>query len=205
VSVVADKVIILTDRFMRATDYAVAIHATQFRKGTAVPYIAHLLGVASLVLEAGGDEDLAIAGLLHDAVEDCGGLPRLEDVKQRFGLRVAEVVLGCSDSTDSDAKQGQDYGERKQNYLDHLRSATADTLLVSLADKVHNARSIVTDIERHGVEVLAKFNGTPDQVLQYYAACLEIGMNANAPGALTTPLANSVNDISRSLRADNDS
>jgi (p)ppGpp synthase/HD superfamily hydrolase len=201
----ADKVIVLTDRFIRATDYAVAIHAVQFRKGTSVPYVAHLLGVASLVLEAGGDEDLAIAGLLHDAVEDCGGLPRLEDVRQRFGPRVAEVVLGCSDATDSEAKKDQDYWERKQNYLDHLRLATADTLLVSLADKVHNARSIVTDIERHGVEVLTKFNGTPDQVLQYYVACLEIGLDANAPGALTTPLANSVNDISRSLRAGTDS
>jgi (p)ppGpp synthase/HD superfamily hydrolase len=194
-----EKIVTLTDRFTSATDYALAIHAPQSRKGTAVPYIAHLLGVVSLVLEAGGDEDLAIAGLLHDAVEDCGGLPRLDDVRERFGDRVAEIVLGCSDAIDPEAKKEQDYWERKQNYLSHLRSASPDVLLVSLADKVHNARSIVTDIERHGVSVLSKFNGTPDQVLFYYKACLEIGLKADAPRTLTAPLANSVDDITKAL------
>lgn len=164
-----------------------------------VPYTAHLLGVASLVLEADGDEDLAVAGLLHDAVEDCGGLPRLEDVRQRFGDRVAAVVLGCSDATDSESKKQQDYWERKRAYLDHLRSAESDVLLVSLADKVHNARSIVTDIERHGIAVLSKFNGEPQQILDYYSECLEIGQANDAHEALLTPLSNSVSDLRRSI------
>jgi len=195
----ARESVVLTDRFTQATNYAVAIHAPQFRKGTSVPYVAHLLGVASLVLEAGGDEDLTIAGLLHDAVEDCGGIPRLEDIRKRFGDRVAAVVLGCSDATDSHAKKEQGYWERKQNYLNHLRSAEPDVLLVSLADKVHNVRSIVTDIESHGVGVLSKFNGTPEQVLRYYRACLEIGIESGAPATLTAPLANSVEDITQAL------
>lgn len=190
---------ILSDRFVRAVDYAMVIHATQVRKGTTVPYMAHLLGVASLVLEANGDEDLAIAGLLHDAVEDCGGLPRLDDVRQRFGDRVAAVVLGCSDATGAESKKQQDYWERKRSYLDHLRDAEPDVLLVSLADKVHNARSIVTDIERHGVEILSKFNGAPQQILDYYRECLEIGQANGAHGALLTPLSNSLSDIRRSI------
>jgi len=194
--------VILSDRFVNAIDYAMVIHATQVRKGTSVPYLAHLIGVASLVLEAGGDEDLSIAGLLHDAVEDCGGLPRLADVRQRFGDRVATVVLGCSDATDAQSKKQQDYWERKRSYLDHLRSADPDVLLVSLADKVHNARSIVTDIERYGIEVLSKFNGSPQQILDYYRECLEIGLDGGAHEALTTPLLNSVKDISRGLGAD---
>ena len=194
--------VILSDRFVNAIDYAMVIHATQVRKGTSVPYLAHLIGVASLVLEAGGDEDLSIAGLLHDAVEDCGGLPRLADVRQRFGDRVATVVLGCSDATDAQSKKQQDYWERKRSYLDHLRSADPAVLLVSLADKVHNARSIVTDIERYGIEVLSKFNGSPQQILNYYRECLEIGLDAGAHEALTTPLLNSVKDISRGLGAD---
>lgn len=195
----AEQPAILSDRFVRAVDYAMVIHATQVRKGTAVPYLAHLLGVASLVLEADGDEDLAIAGLLHDAVEDCGGLPRLEDVRRRFGDRVASVVLGCSDATDAESKKQQDYWERKRVYLNHLRSADRDVLLVSLADKVHNARSIVTDIERYGSSVLSKFNGEPRQILDYYAECLEIGKANGAHEALLTPLANSVKDITRSI------
>lgn len=198
----AQQPVILSDRFVNAIDYAMVIHATQVRKGTSVPYLAHLIGVASLVLEAGGDEDLSIAGLPHDAVEDCGGLPRLADVRQRFGDRVATVVLGCSDATDAQSKKQQDNWERKRSYLDHLRSADPDVLLVSIADKVHNARSIVTDIERYGIEVLSKFNGSPQQILDYYRECLEIGLDAGAHEALTTPLLNSVKDISRGLGAD---
>lgn len=103
---------ILTPRYVDAVGYATAIHATQVRKGTSVPYIAHLLAVSSLVLEAGGDEDEAIAGLLHDSVEDCGGLARAADVRARFGDRVADIVLGCSDSTDERWKSSVGYWTR---------------------------------------------------------------------------------------------
>jgi (p)ppGpp synthase/HD superfamily hydrolase len=150
--------------------------------------MSHLLGVSSLVIEAGGDEDLAIAALLHDAVEDAGGLPRLADVRARFGDRVADIVLACSDSTDEEWKRSVSYEERKQKYLDHLADAPDDVVLVSTADKLHNARAIVTDLKRYGADVLSKFNGTPDQVLWYYEQCYAIANTRKVTEALTIPL-----------------
>ena len=133
---------VLTARYAHAVEYAGVIHATQTRNGTNIAYISHLLGVSSLVLEAGGNEDEAIAGLLHDAVEDCGGLPRLADVRARFGDRVADIVLACSDSTDEEWKKVTSYWERKCRYLDHLEATGDDrAVLVSIADKAHNARA----------------------------------------------------------------
>jgi (p)ppGpp synthase/HD superfamily hydrolase len=150
--------------------------------------MSHLLGVSSLVIEAGGDEDLAIAGLLHDAVEDAGGLPRLEDVRARFGDRVADIVLACSDSTDEEWKRSVTYAGRKKAYLKHLADAPADVVLVSTADKLHNARAIVTDLQRSGVEVLGKFTGTSKQVLWYYEKCLKIAQKRKVSDTLTLPL-----------------
>jgi (p)ppGpp synthase/HD superfamily hydrolase len=187
--------VFLTQRYVQAVDYACAIHATQTRKGTDVAYIAHLLGVSSLVLEAGGTEDQAIAGLLHDAVEDCGGEPRLQDVRARFGNPVAEMVLACSDSTDEQWKQNTDYWERKRAYLDHLETGDSDALLVSIADKVHNARAIVTDLQQHGAGVLDKFNGTPTQILEYYTECLRIAIARELPAAVVKPLQTAVAQI----------
>lgn len=180
---------VLTDTYTQAVAYATAIHATQVRKGTTVLYATHLLGVSSLVLEAGGSEDEAIAGLLHDAVEDCGGLPRAADVRARFGDRVADIVLACSDSTDEEWKRTVNYWERKQAYLDHLESTDDErAVLVSIADKVHNARAIVTDLQRHGVGVLDKFTGSPGEILTYYVECLRIAEFKNVPEALLWPL-----------------
>jgi (p)ppGpp synthase/HD superfamily hydrolase len=178
----------LTERYARAVTYASILHGAQVRKGTDIAYMSHLLGVSSLVIEAGGDEDLAIAALLHDAVEDAGGLPRLADVRSRFGDRVADIVLACSDSTDEEWKNTVTYEDRKQKYLDHLAVAPADVVLVSTADKLHNARAIVTDLERYGADVLSKFNGTPDQVLWYYDQCYEIAKTRKVTEALTIPL-----------------
>src|SRR5579872_1354566 len=127
----------LGPRFEEALLFATRKHAGQTRNATSVPYIAHLLSVAGLVLEAGGDEDLAIAALLHDVVEDCGGAPMLEEVRSRFGERVAHVVEGCTD-TDLDPKPP--WRQRKEDYLKHLQMADADVRLVSAADKLHNAR-----------------------------------------------------------------
>ena len=124
----SQKVTPLGARFERALLFATRKHAGQSRKGTAVPYVAHLLSVAGLVLEAGGDEDLAIAALLHDVVEDCGGAPMLKEIRRRFGKRVAHVVEGCTD-TDLDPKPP--WRERKEDYIAHLRTADADTRLVS--------------------------------------------------------------------------
>ena len=187
--------VVLTDRYAQAVQYAATVHGAQTRKGNDIAYMAHLLGVSSLVIEARGDEDQAIAGLLHDAVEDAGGMPRLADVRARFGDRVAEMVLGCSDSTDAEVKRSMDYWERKREYLEHLAVAPAEVVLVSIADKVHNARAILTDLQLHGPGVLAKFNGTPDQILRYYRECLRIATSLDISPALTTPLETALTGI----------
>src|SRR3954468_6634439 len=131
------KAIALTDRFDRALLYATHVHGGQVRKGTSTPYVAHLMAVSATVLEYGGDEDLAIAALLHDSVEDQGGKARLEDVRNRFGERVARIVAACSDSL-ADTAKGEtkaDWQQRKASYLTHLETANEDVLRVSLADK----------------------------------------------------------------------
>jgi (p)ppGpp synthase/HD superfamily hydrolase len=192
---VKPKPTILTTRYTDAVAYATAIHATQVRKGTSVPYIAHLLGVSSLVLEAGGGEDEAIAGLLHDCVEDCGGMAREADVRARFGDRVADIVLGCSDSTDERWKASVGYWTRKRSYLDHLAKADDATLLVSMADKVHNARAIATDLQRYGVDVLEKFNAPPRRIVAYYRGCAKIGKRRGVSMALLKPLRTALDTI----------
>jgi (p)ppGpp synthase/HD superfamily hydrolase len=128
------------------------------------------LGVASLVLEAGGDEDLAIAALLHDVVEDCGGAPMLKEIRRRFGERVAHVVDGCTD-TDVDPKPP--WRQRKEDYIAHLRTADADTRLVSAADKLHNVRSIVATYREIGDRVWERFHGKRDGTLWYYRTLLD--------------------------------
>jgi (p)ppGpp synthase/HD superfamily hydrolase len=147
---------LLTDRFDTALHYATAHHARQLRKGTPVPYTAHLLAVASIVLEMHGDEDEAIAGLLHDVVEDGGGSRALADIEATFGKAVADVVLANSDSIDD----GEDKGgwfDRKKAYLDAFPDKTPAALRVSLADKLHNARSILIDYRTHGDALWARF------------------------------------------------
>jgi (p)ppGpp synthase/HD superfamily hydrolase len=144
------KATVLTDRFDRSLLYATHVHGGQVRKGTNTPYVAHLLAVAATVLEYGGDEDLAIAALLHDSVEDQGGKARLDDVRNRFGEGVARIVEACSDSL-ADTGKGEHkahWQERKEAYLAHLRTADEDILWVSLADKVHNARTILRDLRK---------------------------------------------------------
>jgi len=157
-------------RFERALLFAIRKHSSQTRKGSGVPYVAHLLSVAGLVLEAGGDEDLAIAALLHDVVEDCGGARMLKEVRRRFGNRVAHVVDGCTD-TDLDPKPP--WRQRKEDYLKHLRTADADVRLVSAADKLHNARSVLADYREIGEPVWERFQGKRDGTLWYYRALLD--------------------------------
>lgn len=160
----------LTRRFEQALLFATRKHAGQIRKGTPAPYISHLMGVAGLVLEAGGDEDLAIAALLHDVVEDCGGAPMLKEVRRRFGTRVAHVVEGCTD-TDQDPKPP--WRERKENYIKHLRTANANVHLVSAADKLHNLRHILMDYREIGEPIWKRFNGKRDGTLWYYRTLLK--------------------------------
>ena len=140
----------LTARFTRAIDYARQVHVN-YRKGTSVPYVAHLLGVASLVMGESGHvrfpvtEDMVIGALLHDAVEDEGGLPRLRDIEANFGKEVAKIVEGCTDSFEEDSSKKLEWEVRKKSYIDRLRKELEGTLLVSAADKLYNARAILED------------------------------------------------------------
>ncbi len=185
----------LTERYADAVAYAVTAHAAQRRKGTDIPYVAHLLAVSGSVLEAGGDEDQAIAGLLHDVVEDQGGLPRAEDVRARFGDRVADIVLGCSDSTAEDRKDKLPYAARKATHIAHLREANDDVLLVTAADKLHNARAIQTDLMIDGPGMLERFNGEPDQILAYYHSILGVMESRGIAPVLVVPLRNAVGQM----------
>jgi (p)ppGpp synthase/HD superfamily hydrolase len=187
----AQKTIKLGPRFLRAFQFAAEKHAGQTRKASSIPYIAHLMGVASLVLEAGGDEDLAIAALLHDVVEDCGGAPMLKEVHRRFGARVAKVVDGC---TDADTYPKPPWRERKEKYLRHLAVADADTRLVSAADKLNNVRSILSDYREVGELVWARFQGGREGTLWYYRSLRDEFLR-HAPNRITRDLELAVNEL----------
>jgi (p)ppGpp synthase/HD superfamily hydrolase len=158
----------LTPRFEAALADATRMHRNQVRKGTDIPYISHLLSVAGIALELGADEDQAIAALLHDAVEDCGGPPILAEIRERFGDRVAGIVAACSDAAPLPGEEKAPWQARKETYLAAMAHKDRDTLLVSLADKTHNARSIVDDLNTHGAVVWDRFNATREQSLWYY-------------------------------------
>jgi (p)ppGpp synthase/HD superfamily hydrolase len=174
----------LGPRFLKAFVFAAEKHKGQTRKASTIPYIAHLMGVTSLALEFGGDEDLAIAALLHDVVEDCGGAPVLKEVKHRFGARVAKIVDGC---TDSDCDPKPPWRERKETYIRHLKNADADTRLVSAADKLNNVRSILSDYREVGESIWARFNGGREGTLWYYRALVD-EFKKNKPNRLIREL-----------------
>lgn len=154
-------------RLGRAVAYASRVHEGQVRKGTEIPYIAHLLAVAALVLESGGSETEAIAALLHDAAEDQGGLERLADLRARFGDPVAEIVAGCSDTFEIPKP---DWRPRKERYVEELRTKPEPILRVSLADKLHNARAVLRDYEAEGDKIFDRFNAGKEDQRWYYGA-----------------------------------
>jgi (p)ppGpp synthase/HD superfamily hydrolase len=161
----------LTSRFEEALIYAVRLHSLQMRKGGTVPYISHLLGVASIVMEYGGNEDEAMAALLHDAVEDQGGIPRLEEIRGRFGENVADIVAGCTDSL---FHQKSPWRERKEQYLAHLPTSSASIRMVSCADKIQNGRAILKDLRLEGDELWSRFRGGKEGTFWYYRSLSEI-------------------------------
>ncbi|MDQ6644964.1 MAG: HD domain-containing protein [Chloroflexota bacterium] len=183
----------LSARFAEAILFANQLHGGQMRKGTAIPYIAHLLAVTSIVLENGGDEDEAIAALLHDAIEDQGGEPTRQEIQRRFGNAVVAIVDGCSD-TDEFPKPP--WRERKEAYIDHLRVTTAAVRLVAGADKLHNARSILADYRVVGESLWQRFHGGREGTLWYYRsatnALVEMGRTP-----LITELERVVSEIER--------
>lgn len=162
---------ILGPRFDQAFLLASQLHLSQLRKGTTIPYLSHLLCVTALVLEDGGSEDEAIAALLHDSVEDQGGQATLTEIRRRFGEQVAGWVMELSDT---DAIPKPPWRERKEDYLAHLANASPEALRISLADKLHNARSILEDMRREGSQSLERFNGGKTGTLWYYRRLVEI-------------------------------
>lgn len=160
----------LSNRFTEALTYATQLHADQVRKGSGVPYIAHLLGVASIALEYGANEDEAIAALLHDAVEDRGGAATREEIRRRFGDAVTAIVDGC---TDAETIPKPPWRQRKEAYIAHIPTASPSVILVSAADKLHNARSILHDYRLLGESVWQCFKGGKEGSLWYYRAVLE--------------------------------
>jgi GTP pyrophosphokinase len=174
-----------TERLTRAVEYARHLHIER-RKGTGIPAMAHLFGVASLVIGEAGlsdfpvTEDMVIAGLLHDAVEDHGGAPRLEDICQNFGANVARMVEGLSDSLAEDPNAKDSWERRKQAYIERLRHEPADVRLISAADKLYNARSILEDYRLIGPEVWRRFKRGRDQQIWYFDTILEVFKSSGA-------------------------
>ena len=160
----------LSDRFTDALTFATQLHAKQTRKGGGIPYIAHLLGVASIALEHGANEDEAIAALLHDAIEDQGGAATREEIRCRFGDTVTEIVDGC---TESDLTPKPPWFERKQAYIAHIPKASPSVLLVSASDKLHNARSVLNDYRVLGDAVWERFQGGKEGTLWYYHSLVD--------------------------------
>jgi (p)ppGpp synthase/HD superfamily hydrolase len=153
-------------RLASAVSYAALIHGAQKRKGTAIPYVSHLMSVCALVMENGGDEDQAIAGLLHDVLEDCGAHQE-QVIHDNWGERGAKIVRDCTDGVPDQMGKKGDWRERKKAYLDHLRTVDRASLLVSACDKLHNARAIVADLAA-GHDVFSRFKAGRDGTLWYY-------------------------------------
>ncbi len=158
-------------RLGEAFDLAVRLHDGQLRKGTSIPYIAHLMAVAALVQEHGGSEEQAIAALLHDGPEDQGGEPTLALIEERFGETVGRIVAECSDTFETPKPP---WRERKENYIRHVETASEETILVSLADKTHNLGSILADHAEIGEAIWERFSGRKDGTRWYYEALLEV-------------------------------
>ena len=174
---------ILTDRFTSAVDYVRQVH-TEFRKGTCIPYMAHLFGVAAIVMgEAGGmvrvTEDMVIGALLHDTVEDHGGMSRLKDIEARFGDEVARMVAGLSDTFAEDHDKKEGWEDRKNAYINRLRDEPDDVMLISIADKIYNAKSILDDYREIGPVVWDRFKRGRDQQLWYFDQLLSVFKTRN--------------------------
>ena len=188
----------LTERFTDAVEYARRLH-TECRKGTDIPYMAHLLGVAALVMgEAGGPvpvtEDMIIAALLHDAVEDHGGTPRLREIEGRFGPEVARMVAALSDTFAEDHQKKEGWEERKNNYLARLREEPDDVLLISAADKLYNAKTILDDYKDIGPAVFDRFKRGAKEQLWYFDELLKV-FRAHPPNRIVNDLEHVVQEL----------
>lgn len=170
-------------RLVRALDYALKAHGSQTRKGKEVPYGSHLLQVAGLVLEYGGDSKLAVAGLLHDTLEDCPSASE-KKIRKRFGADVARLVRSCTDLLEGDTPERKSaWKERKEHYVGHLRKSDYRTRLLVACDKLHNLNEIIEDIRAEGIGTLDRFNASPEALRWYYGEVRE-AMGSDLPPAL---------------------
>lgn len=186
---------VLTQRFVEALRYAAELHQFQRRKGKGQPYVGHLLGVAAIVIQHGGGEDQVIAALLHDAVEDQGGLPRLDEIREKFGDEVARIVDGCTDSYEARGEK-RDWTERKRAYIARVANEAADVRLVSAADKLANAREILSDYRVEGDEVFKRFQGRKEGTLGYYRQLVDVFRKAGS-SALVDELERVVSELEK--------
>lgn len=190
----------LSERFTEALAYAAELHRRQARKGTNVPYVSHLLAVAGLVMEYGGTEEQAIAALLHDAIEDQGGVSTGEEIRRRFGEEVCSIVEGC---TDCEVTPKPPWKPRKEAYVAQVRGAAVEVKLVSAADKLHNARTILADYRHRGDLVWSRFHGGKEGTLWYHRAlvgALRLGDQSEALGRLVDELDRVVSELERLTR-----
>lgn len=183
----------LTKKYFEAVEFAATAHATAVRKQTEIPYICHPLAVSAYVLEAGGDEDQAIGGLLHDVAEDCGGEPRIEEIRMKFNSRIADIVRGCSDSLEVNPEEKAPWRTRKELHIAKLHTASEDVLIVTAADKLHNARAIATDYQKIGDKIWERFNSNAESIRWYYQEIFEVLSQGGAPEQLLRPLEVAIN------------
>jgi (p)ppGpp synthase/HD superfamily hydrolase len=184
----------LTKKFDTALYHASEVHTGQYRKGTRIPYLSHLLGTASIALEYGASETEAIGALLHDAVEDGGGISELNNIREKFGDEVAEIVKGC---TDAYVKPKPPWKERKKAYLVRLRHESKSVCLVSASDKLCNARSILKDYRQIGEKLWERFKGKKKGTLWYYRGLIEAFQATGFHKPLVRELDRVVSEIER--------
>lgn len=187
----------LSMKFVEAVAYAADAHAGQVRKGTAIPYIEHPLGVASLVIKFGGSEDQAIAALLHDVVEDCDPVYG-EKIQEVFGSRVASIVAQLTDGVKDENGAKPDWRARKVKHLAALRDASPDVLLVMACDKIHNARSLRSELPLRGLNAYAKFRGGIDGTFWYLKSCADLAGGTPA-GVVLSSLVYEIGQITSAL------
>ncbi len=187
----------LSPKFEEALVYATRVHGGQLRKKTKIPYIGHLLGVTAIAMEYGANETEAIGALLHDAVEDCGGAARQEEIEEKFGRAVGDIVAGCTDTAETPQPP---WRERKEKYIAHLATASASTRLVSASDKLHNSQAIVHRLREEGDDVWSRFKGGKEGALWYYRSLVG-AFRQHGTSALIDELDRVVTEMERLAKA----
>ena len=182
----------MSERFVGAVEFANELHGDQIRKGTTVPYISHLLIVSGIVLQHGGSEDEAIGALLHDTVEDCGGKPVMDRIHKRFGDKIVDLVDGCSEK---DIQPKPPWLERKKSYIENIKSSTPSVRLITCADKIHNASSIILEYRKVGEKVWDRFKGNKTETLWFYSSFIEAMQAAGENRPILNELILVVNEL----------